>query len=286
MQDESLTIPLVFKSQSQASDLDRACNLATTTRLVTWGLAGWSEGYGSDTVPGAALGCEDGSVYIFSLEDKKEQYFSNLSDLPLCNVTNPSLPHSNQASRAPSPASSHKFPLSPRNASGSSHISQLLTQSGRSRTTSAVSKASAEAPKNYVDFDEEKERLEGIVKNGPPTKPKTLADGLRSSFAVANLGLSEPERRSRVVKLSGLVEDSASTSPRHSIPSPPPSSSSSTSSLHVSSSNIHDSNPTPPLSLKFHVFSPATGYNDRAVALHYLFPGVLLSLRECGCGYI
>ncbi|KIJ54513.1 hypothetical protein M422DRAFT_220784 [Sphaerobolus stellatus SS14] len=291
MQNESLTIPLVLNFLDQQSDLQYACSRASATKLVSWGLGGWTDGHAGETRPGVAMGCEDGSVYIFSIEDKKKE--QNYSEVVSRTPTNPSLDPSRHTSRAPSPrpaspSSSRRSSLAlPRSTpSASSHLSHFRAHPARSKVTSAVSKASAEAPKNYVDFDEEKEKLEGLVKNGPSPKVKSITDGLRSAYSVGSMGLGEPSRnvdKPLSSKLVNSTPNSSSTpaSPRKSFSSPPSPSSSSNSSRNVLGV-AQTEDPYPPLAFKFHVFSPSTINGDAVTSLQCTSAGVILVLQEKG----
>ena len=281
MQNESLTVPIVLNVRDQLSDIEHACSTARVTQVVSWGLGGSPDGQ-AELTAGAAIGCEDGSLYIFTVEGEKKEHHTH--EIPSRSPTIPSIQASRHTSRAGSPlpsrssTPSQKLSQTSRSTVGSSHLSHLLSQPGRSRVTSAVSKTSAEAPKNYVDFDEEKGKLEDIIKNGPPPKGKSLADGLRSTFAVGSMGLGESKRKEN--KPSTLRHESTTeqSSPRNSLSSPPSPAMSGDSSRNTFNSD----GPGPPLTLKFHIFSPSSVNGDQIVSMRLLSMDVLIVLQEYG----
>jgi rabconnectin-3b len=300
MQSESLILPLLLNPSGQKPLIEHACATASPTKLISWGL---HEGErGSVLEAGAAMGCEDGSIYLFCIDTTTANMVNQLVSSNLSPGNHPAslyLPHlashvSRETSPSPSPPPSIKIPTHSQNPSVSNHVPHPLSQPTRSRITSFVSKASAEAPKNYVDYDNEKDKLEGMLKGGPNVREKSIVDGLRPSSAVAGLGVrSEVEgnggsQRKRLrLSYTGSTPPTPRT-PRESLSSPP--SPSSLSSL--SSPNIVPPPPpgqsfhvgmAPPLTLKFHVLPPYFGRENRVVSLHYLPCGILITLQESGC---
>ncbi|KAI0354805.1 WD40 repeat-like protein [Trametes cingulata] len=106
---------------------------------------------------GVAVGCRDGSIFILRSASS-------------------SVPPNISVSIPPTPPEPTSPPTSPRRYRGLGHPSSRSAspssvksalspfQVTRSRVVSSVSNESAEAPKNYVDFDEEQERLRGMLK--------------------------------------------------------------------------------------------------------------------------
>ncbi|PIL35130.1 hypothetical protein GSI_02919 [Ganoderma sinense ZZ0214-1] len=108
-----------------------------------------------DSIPaeGVALGCSDGSVFVLrSIGQSGSAPFVTIPSEPVSSPTGTRryLGLGRPASRSASPSST-KSSLSP------FHVT-------RSRIVSAVSNEQVEAPKNYVDFDEEQEKLRGMLK--------------------------------------------------------------------------------------------------------------------------
>ena len=148
--------------------------------LATWGFTPQLEDIPSppqdqQTTPirGAFIGCEDGSVYLFhpKLGVKTDlispvQFNFELTDTP-------------QHTR---PSTSSGISLLGRNPSAFSSQSSLKSTTNpfhlsMSRVVSGVTAEAVEAPKNYVDFEEEQEKLKGMLKHKGPVKERHLMDG-------------------------------------------------------------------------------------------------------------
>ncbi|PSR79558.1 hypothetical protein PHLCEN_2v6969 [Hermanssonia centrifuga] len=125
---------------------------------------------------GAAVGCEDGSLYFFRSV--------NTTSLPRRSSTG-SLSRragSSDAGRLASALSSrHLSQLKLRTPRSSSPASTKSTfspfQLTKSRVVSSVSAEQVEAPKNYVDFEDEQEKLKGLIKRRG-VKDKNVVDSL------------------------------------------------------------------------------------------------------------
>jgi len=149
--------------------------------LATWGFTPQLEDISPppqdrQTAPlrGASIGCEDGSVYIFhpKLGVKTDlispaQFTFELADTLL--QTQPSTP--SVISHLGRNASAFSSQSSLKSATNPFHLS-------RSRVVSGVTAEAVEAPKNYVDFEEEQEKLKGLLKHQSPTKERHHADGV------------------------------------------------------------------------------------------------------------
>jgi len=106
---------------------------------------------------GVVVGCEDGTLYVFhkristSLSDVVEP--SVCQSLPLMATTK------HQISRSASPSTS----------------AAPLFVPPRARVVSGISTERVEAPKNYVDFEDEADKLKDLLKGKNPST-KTLSD--------------------------------------------------------------------------------------------------------------
>ena len=147
--------------------------------LATWGftpqledISPPSQDHQTAPLRGASVGCEDGSVYIFhpKLGTKTDlispaQFTFELADTLL--HTQPSTPSVvSHLGRNPSAFSSQS---SLKSATNPFHLS-------RSRVVSGVTAEAVEAPKNYVDFEEEQEKLKDLLKRKNSTKERHHAD--------------------------------------------------------------------------------------------------------------
>ncbi len=217
-----------------------------------------------DPIPseGVALGCRDGSVFILRSIGQPGAVLS--LSIPSDSVSSPTgtrryLGLGRPTSRSASPSST-KSSLSP------FHVT-------RSRIVSAVSNEQVEAPKNYVDFDDEQEKLRGMLKGKGRSDRRPSTSGPRSekdhpAFEKAvqnasNVG-SSLRKDDTMSYLSNALSRTASTL---SLPlSGPP------SPTLVPAPSPEPSSPTS-VNLRCHVFPPHSG-PGRAVSS--------LKLHECG----
>jgi len=254
--------------------IDQASAFANVSCLTPYwpgsGLASPSlrRGSSSDALEGIALGCEDGSLYLL------RQNRHSIS-VPI-NIEKPLL------SRSPSPTSVH-IHSRPRSRPRTPSLTPF-SLAPRARVVSAISDEQAQAPKNYVDFDEEPERLKELLKGS--AKDSASTDRLPLSFdrkaateklPVPSRGPSSPSGSIRRGQPKSLL--SATHSPTPSVPSPP-------------SSTSHSALPSPsfPLyqfSLESHVFPPHPGLGNAVVGLHALANGRhLICLQSQGYDYL
>ncbi|THH09831.1 hypothetical protein EW145_g1735 [Phellinidium pouzarii] len=154
------TLALSFK---QADDLRSTINSEPSV-LAFWGYGDLEDEADVDDLPkkslwGAVVGCIDGSLYIFRPDLSKptrkrltasHTRFSADGDaihLPPRRGPYLSLSRSRNASPSPSP----------------SNTSIHVIPSSKSRATSGLSKEQIEASKNYVDFEDEQEKMKGMI---------------------------------------------------------------------------------------------------------------------------
>ncbi|ETW82184.1 hypothetical protein HETIRDRAFT_445035 [Heterobasidion irregulare TC 32-1] len=176
MNSTSLIVPFTFLHE-QGSDDTHACignarNLVEKTcsdaRAVF--ITSWEHRTGTDSDPtqtltatnslgGVAIGCEDGTVFILHRPPEAV----TPSHLPVD-------PESRSPSRpsSPLPHGSRRSTSLSRSSTPSSLTSGLspFTVSPRARIVSGISAEQVQAPKNYVDFDEEPEKLKEYLKSG------------------------------------------------------------------------------------------------------------------------
>jgi WD repeat-containing protein 7 len=103
---------------------------------------------------GCIVGCKDGSLYLFhpDLRQSKRKMATVMRRFSV--------------DRSPTnvPYRRQHLPLSrSRNASPSGSQTNLMASTSKSRAVSGLNKEQVEAPKNYVDFEEEQERMRGLV---------------------------------------------------------------------------------------------------------------------------
>ncbi|KAI8986132.1 WD40 repeat-like protein [Trametes punicea] len=272
----SLTIPVFLPAHpdcevkpGNVEVIEESFSRSTPSSIVAWGhqLPSVSAAKVSGA-HGVAVGCDDGSVYILH---------SACAAPPPDTLVSISAAGSNSEPVSP-PTSPRRFrslqhPPS-RSASPSSAKATLSPfQVTRSRVVSAVSAESAEAPKNYVDFDEEQEKLKGML-NGRgsrkrhPSTSLTRPEESTSSSPVAGNSLRREDMRSH---LSATLSPSSSTLSLSSPPSP--------TLIPTASPESHGPSS---LTLRCHVFTPCAGL-DPVSALKVHADGRYIScLRTSG----
>lgn len=237
---------------------------STPSVVVTWGQPQTisSTGNQPDTAGtyGVVVGCRDGSAFVLRS--------SNGSTTPP-NISVSIPPVSSPREPLSPPTSPRRYRglghASSRSASPSSAKSALSPfQLTRSRVVSSVSTESAEAPKNYVDFDEEQERLRGMLKGKPSRDRNSSTSRTRADREITQLTATSagaPRKEDTRGYLTAALSPSSSTLSLS--PSNPPSP---TFPSGVS--------PEPaaayPLSLRFHVFLPlaCAGSSVSALKVH------------------
>ena len=261
--ESSLTVPVTFSNISTHVDqktrkvpldlVQESFTSASPSCITYWDSRNPTAPSGSkpDSVlaEGVALGCRDGSVFVLR---------SNGQSGAAPSITIPSEPVSSPigtrrylslgrpASRSASPSSTKSSSVSPFRVT-------------RSRIVSAVSNEQVEAPKNYVDFDEEQERLKGMLKGKgysdrrpSASRPRPEKDHPileKASQSASNIG-SSLRKDDTMSYLSSALSPTAS-SLSLSLSGPP-------SPTLVPALSPEPSSPTS-LTLRCHIFPPNSG---------------------------
>ncbi|KAF5384322.1 hypothetical protein D9615_003314 [Tricholomella constricta] len=163
----SLLLPLTFPKYSETKKsnelytqlLDTSCSRAQPSVLKSWGpLSSSSLDVGGNVRHGGVIiGTQDGTLYLLS---QNTPSFGE-TQLPESQVSRPtSPPRLLHDSRTPSRSSTPSANSPPFN------ISQ------RSRVVSSVTTEQVEAPKNYVDFDDEPDKLKDMLKGRQPRESR------------------------------------------------------------------------------------------------------------------
>ncbi|THH17275.1 hypothetical protein EW146_g3520 [Bondarzewia mesenterica] len=187
MNSTPLVIPFVFLPDTKTIGdkntlgsartlVDQACSDAQAVCITSWvrdpGRPISSIQAGLESVGGAAIGCDNGTVFLFRRSIGSAPY-------PLVEID--STPSSRPTSPAPVHSSRRSFSHS--RSSTPSSLSPALspfTMSHWARSVSGVSTEQVQAPKNYVDFDDEPEKLKEYLKSG--VREKSVTDRLIPSF--------------------------------------------------------------------------------------------------------
>ena len=211
-----------------------SCSAADPSVLVSWGLScrrlaseqddAESPGNGL-LAKGAIMGCKDGTVYVFhATRNRLASPMSIDAQTFESTVSRPTSPfrlsrHSRPASGSASPSSTvfHQTPF---------HISP------RSRVVSGLSTEQAEAPKNFVDFDDEAEKLKDMLK-GKSTRDKVVPEvppshsdkapilSLLSTPSVSDTGVPGSKRKNGPRSLLSATNSPAFTPTSISVPTSP-----------------------------------------------------------------
>ncbi|KZT28728.1 WD40 repeat-like protein [Neolentinus lepideus HHB14362 ss-1] len=260
-------------SISSAQDLiEASCSRATPSALVSWtSLAKDQEALEKDEqtsldICGVAVGCSDGTVYVFHAATQEKSPSSGSS---------PGVTNSSRFLRPPSPIPRSKVAQSKSRSSSPSSSLAPFTLSSRSRIVSGLTLEQAEAPKNYVDFEDEPEKLKGMLKGKGPRERMPLSDGTRSLSPSSRLLGSPSPTSTRRSENSPDVVTPSSTSQSVTRPSSP--------TLSGSPALPAPSPGHPSMSLKFHIFPPWFGDAHAISCMEVVCDGqALLCLQDSG----
>lgn len=164
----ALVLPLVLKSLETPSRsghsksdglISSSFRRASLTSLATWEHQkdSFDDVSGTSTPVGLAVGTEDGSLYLFhpGPQDSVPKS-SRRQSATLSASGKPRFVRTSSGSSSPSIHSHHAAPF------------QMTTRTGA--VSVSVSKEQVEAPKNYVDFDDEPEKLKDILRGKDPAR--------------------------------------------------------------------------------------------------------------------
>ena len=213
----SLSLPVTFASGSQSKgngdSTEEALSSCVSSCIAFWGppnapITSTAEqdngGRGNiSRTRNVGIGCKDGSVFVLS-----SSISSTTPPNPPEPVSPPTSPRrylgfGHPSSRSASPSST-KSSLSP------FHVT-------RSRIVSSVTTEQAEAPKNYVDFEEEQERMKGMLRgkghrerhsSHSRTRPERDSISERPTSIATGSGLRRDDTRSY---LSAALSPTSST---------------------------------------------------------------------------
>lgn len=270
MSTASLTVPLCLSPgentpfEVSPNSVEASFSAALPCSVIQWGPlltedVDSSKLESASLCQGVAVGCEDGTVYIFEPSPK---------------VRNPERP---SAGSPASPENQGSQPTSPRllgigvgnsksrSASPSSVRSNFSPfHVTRSRIVSSVTNEQVEAPKVYVDYDEEPEKLKNLLKGkGVARDKKSFEMSPSDNSSQQDLSRISSSRRSKDDSNTSLAAPLSPGSPIR-LPSSPPS-----PFLPPSNEFQEPRNPFCPLSMKCHVFPPSCATEKHATLKHF-----------------
>ena len=215
----------------------------------------------SDSLEGVAVVCKDGTLYL--LRQSRHGTLASIS------IEKPLLSRSPSRTTARPSRRSQSRPRTP-----TSSLAPFPLTS-RARVVSAVSDEQAQAPKNYVDFDEEPEKLKELLKGG--VKDSSSTDRPRPPLDQT----ASTERQPVQSKGLGPAPRGECKSVLSATHSRTPSITSLPSTSHTTPSSPFY--PSYQLSLEFHIFPPHSVPGNAVIGLHALInSGHLICLRSQG----
>jgi hypothetical protein len=294
-----------FASSSQFNDgcrVNTSCSQAKPTYLTSWGLGRDST---SKDPEGVAMGCEDGSIYIFRPKRNASRRPTTTSKLFVPQISLQATLSPRQAANSPpvSPGANHNGLPSPspsttsltsmttsKSVNGHGHPFSVVP---RTRAVSDISKDQVEAPKVYVDYEEEEDKLRAMLKGGKgPVRDKGITEGWMPSFSRAlNIQRFSGTDHDKTPSSESLVDegDDEPSNSRPS-PSPPPTPPGQASHLRAAAPIRHETiqvRPRAPLrnlGIAFHIFPPRFGDGHSVTSLSAVEEGkFLVCLQESGC---
>ncbi|KAH9480388.1 WD repeat-containing protein 7 [Psilocybe cubensis] len=155
-----------YTSQPQTSALEKSLANSTPTASASWGLSK-SATSNKERNKLVVVGCKDGTAYVLQTSLPS---FSTPSD----RSQSKELPSSKSATRT-----AKSFPSSSGTSSptlSSFPLSPTFSVTAKPRVVSGVTTDSVEAPKNYVDFDDEPDRLKDILKGKNPRDRHSISE--------------------------------------------------------------------------------------------------------------
>lgn len=280
-----LTLPgpaILPRGESEKLDagdlIEISCSNSRVTSLVSWGWAGPEPA----ETRGVVLGCEDGTLYVFqpsfgarvSPQGSSHSHSNSLVETDLLSA--PPTPSHNARRHSRSTFSSS------RSASPSYAFHQAtFNVTSRSHAVSGLSKEQAEAPKNYVDFDDEPEKLKEILKS-KGLRDKTMTDNLVPNFdrglVIEKSPPPSPSLKPRLV--SKRKDDARSLLSATNSPPITPKSLSTPTSPKLTPVDSKESSSPYDLSLRYHIIPDGAGSMS---ALHLLSDSrLLIVLKSSG----
>lgn len=277
--------PLVVPITVSGASLEESASTSTAAKLLSWSTEDAKSG-------GVALGCEDGSIYLFLPKDTWDLVDRN-SDPKVTPVQATTLPRLSQPLRPATPASVLRAP-SPVPSNGPNGPSHRVTTTlhgpflpSKSKIQAEVSREQVEAPKNYVDYDDEPAKLKSLLQGKGPVKGRGVIDSIIPKFE-RNIHLDRQAAGKNIHLTLDKEEVKSFLSAGNSSPTWTPRSLSPVLGSPLSSALPSvipaADDPSDSLRLVAHIFPPRFGQGRKVTGLESLERGLLVvSLQECGC---
>lgn len=163
------------------------------------------------------LGCRDGTLYVFHRLSTPSPDAIGLVPELLENNKSPKPRHLPRISKIPSSTS---LPVSA--SALSSVLSPTFNVTAKLRVVSGVTTEQVEAPKNYVDFEDEPDKLKDILKGRNPRERYDNSSDRAPKSAASSIIEPAPKLKNLAPRSLLSVENSRSPTPPFSAPASPP----------------------------------------------------------------
>jgi hypothetical protein len=273
MEDAPLLLPVVIPyGQDIVSD---ACSKAVPTVLAVWDAA---TSHGHSAAISVAMGCQDGTIFLFHPEIVKAPSTESSSLDPKPHRTSPrplGLSNLTRLHGPPSPSASSNHSSFLSTGTVSKHAS---FQPSKARVQAGISKEQVEAPKTYVDYENEASKLKSLLKSRDAQKERGFMESLLSIGH--HRGSSSEGQHPKLSRHTSYSQNSTKHASSAST-SPPASPTGNQSTRPIRSGDGNGA--ADPLKLVIHAFPPRFGQGRSVVQLIAMEEGTLLaSLQECG----
>ena len=163
------------------------------------------------------LGCRDGTLYVFHRLSTPSPDAIGL--VPELLLENNKSPKPRNLPRMPKPPSSNSLPVSA--SALSSVLSPTFNVTAKLRVVSGVTAEQVEAPKNYVDFEDEPDKLKDILKGRNPRERYDNSSDRAPKSAASSIFEQAPKPKNLAPRSLLSVENSRSPTPPFSAPASP-----------------------------------------------------------------
>ena len=172
---DAFAVPFTFTAASELDAragprhiIERSFRTSCASVVQHWSRSNGPHAEEKDAV--ILVGCRDGSLYTFQAHNVPAPRIPDVVEPPKSKNRVRSSKSSRRNSRSSSPTSP-SYPLSP----------VLAVSSARPRVVSGVTTEQVEAPKIYVDFDDEPDRLKDILKGKNPRDRSSISDPVKNN---------------------------------------------------------------------------------------------------------
>ncbi|KIM43090.1 hypothetical protein M413DRAFT_26286 [Hebeloma cylindrosporum] len=219
---------------------------------------------------GIAVGCQDGTVYVLI----RSALSTSTTIDPQVPIDSTRPKHPTRFSKASHPNSGAVSPTLI-----SSALSPTFTVTAKPRVVSGLTTEPVEAPKNYVDFEDEPDKLKDILKGKNPRERRSVSD--TSSERTPKSSASSIIEATPASKRKHAVPRSLLSAANSRAPTPPPFS---------APESPRESNLAPDLcawSIRYHVIPAHSGFGYAVTAIQFLSDNRYFAvLHETGDLYV